>query len=56
MKVGIYCRVSTDKSTQETSLERQEQELTKLAALKGFEVVIIEKEQASGYDLSLIHI
>ena len=51
MKVGIYCRVSTDKSSQETSLERQEQELTRLAALKGFEVVIIEKEQASGYDL-----
>ncbi|QFK71319.1 recombinase family protein [Pradoshia sp. D12] len=51
MKVGIYCRVSTDKSSQETSLERQEQELTRLAAIKGFEVVIIEKEQASGYDL-----
>ena len=51
MKVGIYCRVSTDKSAQETSLERQEQELTRLAAMKGFEVVLIEKEQASGYDL-----
>ena len=51
MKVGIYCRVSTEKSTQETSLERQEQELTQLAAIKGFEVVAIEKEQASGYDL-----
>ena len=51
MKVGIYCRVSTDKSSQETSLDRQEQELTKLAAIKGFEVVTIQKEQASGYDL-----
>lgn len=51
MKVGIYCRVSTDKSSQETSLERQEQELTRLAAIKGFEIVITQKEQASGYDL-----
>lgn len=51
MKAIIYCRVSTTKETQETSLARQEEELTALAALKGFEVEKIIKEQASGYDL-----
>ncbi|TCN25519.1 YneB family resolvase-like protein [Mesobacillus foraminis] len=51
MKAIIYCRVSTTKETQETSLARQEEELSALAALKGFEIEKIIKEQASGYDL-----
>ncbi|KIY23009.1 MULTISPECIES: YneB family resolvase-like protein [Mesobacillus] len=51
MKAIIYCRVSTTKETQETSLARQEEELCHLADEYGFEVVNIIKEQASGYDL-----
>lgn len=50
-KAVIYCRVSTKKDTQETSLIRQEEELLALAALYHFEVVKVIKEQASGYDL-----
>lgn len=51
MKAIIYCRVSTTKETQETSLARQEEELLRLAGEYGFEVAGIIKEQASGYDL-----
>ncbi|WP_071459535.1 YneB family resolvase-like protein [Bacillus massilinigeriensis] len=51
MQAAIYCRVSTNKETQETSLVRQEEELTALATSYGFEVVSIIREQASGYDL-----
>lgn len=50
MKAIIYCRVSTNKETQETSLKRQEEELTQLATHYQFEVDSIIKEQASGYD------
>ncbi|WP_102262344.1 YneB family resolvase-like protein [Mesobacillus jeotgali] len=51
MKAIIYCRVSTTKETQETSLIRQEEELLRLASNYGFEVASIIKEKASGYDL-----
>lgn len=51
MKAIIYCRVSTTKETQETSLARQEDELIRLADRCGFEVARIIKEQASGFDL-----
>lgn len=51
MKAIIYCRVSTTKQTQETSLERQEEELIMLARRYRFEVISIIKEQASGYEL-----
>jgi DNA invertase Pin-like site-specific DNA recombinase len=51
MKAIIYCRVSTTKETQETSLARQEEELLRLASTYGFEVASIIKDQASGYDL-----
>lgn len=51
MKAIIYCRVSTKKESQETSLARQEEELTQLAKKNGFEIVRVIKEQASGYDL-----
>ncbi|WP_421384801.1 YneB family resolvase-like protein [Bacillus salacetis] len=51
MKAAIYCRVSTKKDTQETSLQRQEEELLKLAGNFNFEVIHIIKDQASGYEL-----
>lgn len=47
----IYCRVSTDKDTQETSLERQEEELLLLAKQLGYRVVEIFSDQHSGYDV-----
>jgi DNA invertase Pin-like site-specific DNA recombinase len=47
----LYCRVSTNKNTQETSLHRQEEELIQLAKDKGFQIVEIIKDQASGYEL-----
>jgi len=50
MKAIIYCRVSTNKETQETSLKRQEEELVQLAQQYQFEIDTIIKEQASGYD------
>ncbi|AXN40770.1 resolvase [Peribacillus butanolivorans] len=52
MKAVIYCRVSTEKESQETSLARQEDELVKLAEKMDIEVVSIIKEQASGYELN----
>ncbi len=47
----IYCRVSTDKKTQETSLARQKQELFKLAAKHNFTVIDCIEEQESGYEI-----
>lgn len=47
----IYCRVSTTKETQETSLIRQEEELIQLAHQHGFNIMTVIKEKASGYDL-----
>lgn len=52
MKAIIYCRVSTDKESQETSLARQEEELQGLASKLGFEGAMVIREQASGYDLN----
>src|SRR6478672_452143 len=51
MKAIIYCRVSTNKEAQETSLQRQEEELLSLASENHFEVVKVIKEQQSGYEL-----
>ena len=51
VKAIIYCRVSTVKETQESSLARQEEELVSLADRHGLEVAKIIREQASGYDL-----
>ena len=51
MNTIIYCRVSTDKKAQETSLVRQEKELLQLAHIHGFSVVAVIKEQASGYEI-----
>lgn len=51
-KAAIYCRVSTEKEAQETSLERQEEELLTLAHEKGFEAVSVIRDRASGYELN----
>nr|WP_039809071.1 recombinase family protein [Jeotgalibacillus malaysiensis] len=51
MKVIIYCRVSTEKETQDTSLVRQEEELKKLADQMKYEIVSIISKKESGYDL-----
>ncbi|WP_277587428.1 YneB family resolvase-like protein [Psychrobacillus antarcticus] len=51
MKSVIYCRVSTEKESQETSLKRQEEELLEFAKLKNYEVEKIFLDQHSGYDI-----
>lgn len=51
MKTIIYCRVSTKKQTQETSLERQESELLEVANKWNFQVVDVICDQESGYHL-----
>ena len=48
----IYCRVSTDKDTQATSLDRQEQELLDLANQLSLNVVKVIKEKESGFQLN----
>ena len=48
----IYCRVSTEKETQESSLARQESELLELAENLSFRVIKVIKEKASGYGLN----
>lgn len=52
MKAVIYCRVSTEKESQTTSLIRQEEELITFANHLNAEVVSIIKEQVSGYELN----
>ncbi|MEQ6378468.1 recombinase family protein [Bacillaceae bacterium S4-13-58] len=51
MKAIIYCRVSTNKHTQETSLNRQKEELITLAKKENLEVVHVIMERASGYEV-----
>lgn len=51
MKAIIYCRVSTTKSDQQTSLERQNAELNQLARQYNLEVRASISEQASGYEI-----
>ncbi|SES77618.1 Site-specific DNA recombinase [Oceanobacillus limi] len=51
MNAIIYCRVSTDKQTQETSIERQRQELTSLAYRNNLTIVKSIEEKASGYEI-----
>lgn len=51
MRAAIYCRVSTDKESQETSLARQEEELLSLAKRHDIGIAAVIREQASGYDL-----
>lgn len=51
MKAVIYCRVSTEKETQETSLDRQEEELTRFAVSQGYDVAEVFVDKHSGYDI-----
>lgn len=51
MRAIIYCRVSTDKHSQETSLSRQKEELLQLANRHQFEVITCIEEKASGYEI-----
>ncbi|TXL67767.1 recombinase family protein [Cerasibacillus terrae] len=51
MKAIIYCRVSTKKKTQETSLKRQQTELRQLANRYNMDIIDVVTEQASGYEI-----
>lgn len=51
MKAIIYCRVSTNKIEQETSLKRQREELEQLAGSHEIEVIKVIEEQMSGYEV-----
>jgi DNA invertase Pin-like site-specific DNA recombinase len=50
-KAIIYCRVSTEKETQQTSIERQRAELEEIAHTNDFTVVEIIEEKVSGYEV-----
>ncbi|MCU7667077.1 YneB family resolvase-like protein [Bacillus thuringiensis] len=52
MNAIIYCRVSTQKEQQETSLVRQKEELLALANLHQMDVIKIIQEQESGYEIN----
>lgn len=47
----IYCRVSTTKETQQSSLARQQQELEVFAKQQGYTVAARFQDQHSGYDV-----
>ncbi|MFJ8098786.1 YneB family resolvase-like protein [Lysinibacillus sp. NPDC096212] len=47
----VYCRVSTEKETQSSSLERQQEELMRYAKEQGYEVMRVFKDKHSGYDV-----
>lgn len=47
----IYCRVSTEKETQEQSIIRQQEELEKLASDLAYSCVGIYTDRQSGYDM-----
>lgn len=51
MRAILYCRVSTDKQEQETSLKRQKQELINLSTSHHFTIVDCIEEQESGYEI-----
>ncbi|WP_186577376.1 YneB family resolvase-like protein [Aquibacillus kalidii] len=51
MRAIIYCRVSTNKEEQTTSLLRQKTELLEVARSQNFEVIEIIEERASGYEI-----
>ncbi|WP_082234113.1 YneB family resolvase-like protein [Halobacillus massiliensis] len=51
MKAILYCRVSTEKEEQVTSLARQKVELISLAEKHSIEIIDCIEEQASGYDI-----
>ncbi|GAB2548497.1 YneB family resolvase-like protein [Gracilibacillus alcaliphilus] len=47
----IYCRVSTEKETQETSIKRQREELERFAKQQRLEIYRIIEERQSGFDM-----
>lgn len=47
----IYCRVSTEKDTQEMSLSRQQEELESLAVTLGYTVTASFSDRQSGYEI-----
>ncbi|MCM3161338.1 recombinase family protein [Metabacillus litoralis] len=51
MKAVVYCRVSTEKDSQDSSIDRQKEELLRLASLHNIEVIKIIEERHSGYDI-----
>lgn len=51
MRAIIYCRVSTNKEEQSSSLHRQKQELLALAEKEQMEVLSIVEEKESGYEI-----
>lgn len=51
MNALIYCRVSTEKDAQITSLHRQQEELEMAAKNWGLDVQSVICDQASGYDM-----
>ncbi len=51
MKALIYCRVSTEKLSQDSSLTRQKEELENFAKKRQFEVIKIIEERHSGFDV-----
>ncbi|MFG6148821.1 YneB family resolvase-like protein [Halobacillus sp. B23F22_1] len=51
MKAILYCRVSTEKEEQVSSLARQKAELTALAENRSIEIIECIEEQASGYEI-----
>lgn len=50
-KCVIYCRVSTEKETQEQSIVRQQEELEKLAMELSYDCIGIYTDRQSGYDM-----
>lgn len=50
-KAVLYARVSTEKSTQQTSIERQKEELTKFAHSLGFTDLMHFEDKSSGYEV-----
>ncbi|MDV6377588.1 recombinase family protein [Sporosarcina sp. GW1-11] len=50
-KCVIYCRVSTEKETQEQSIIRQQEELEQLAKELFYECVEVFTDRQSGYDM-----
>ena len=51
-KIAVaYCRVSTEKETQETSIERQREELIQYAKSKGYSQVLVFQDKASGFSV-----
>ena len=51
MRAIIYCRVSTEKEEQSSSLYRQKQELIALAEHESMEIIDIVEEKQSGYEI-----